>query len=70
MAAGVGQWVADELLLDTQSPLDQEYVRDFALPGGIGRVGGVKVAGDTTICTWLSLVRRPGAERFGDAAER
>lgn len=70
MVARVGEWVADEVLLDVRSPHDQEYVQDFALPSGIGWVGGVKVAGDATTCTWLSLERRPGAERFGDAARR
>jgi DNA-binding CsgD family transcriptional regulator len=70
MAARVGEWVADEVLLDVRSPHHQEYVHDFALPSGIGRVGGVKVAGDATTCTWLSLERRPGAERFGEAARR
>lgn len=68
MVARVGEWVADEILLDVRSPHSQEYVQDFALPSGIGRVAGVKVAGDATTCTWLSLERRPGAERFGNAA--
>lgn len=70
MVARVGEWVADEPLLDVRSPHDQEYVQDFALPSGMGWVGGVKVAGDATACTWLSMHRRPGAERFGDAALR
>ena len=70
MASPVGEWVADEALLDLRSPHDQEYVRDFALRSGIGRVGGFKICGDARTCTWLSMVRRPGDVRFGDAARR
>jgi hypothetical protein len=61
LAASVGEWLSDEVLLDLRSPDDQEYVQDFAIPSGIGRVAGVKVAGDATTCTWLSLGRSVSA---------
>lgn len=68
MAAPVGVWLADELLLDLRSQRYREYVHDFALPSGIGWVAGCKVTGDSRTCTYLSLGRRPGALRFGDAS--
>ena len=70
MVSPVSEWVADEALLDLRAPHDQEYVQDFALRNGIGRVGGFKICGDASTCTWLSMMRRPGDERFGDAARR
>lgn len=68
MAAAVGVWLADEPLLDLRAPKDQEYVHDFALPSGIGRVAGCKVLGDSRSCTYLSLGRLPAAKRFGEAS--
>lgn len=70
MAAAVGEWVADEPILDLRSTRHGEYIHDFALPSDIGRVAGCKVSGDVTDCLYLSLNRPPGAERFGDAGLR
>ena len=70
MAAGIGEWLSDEVLLDLRSPHHQEYVQDFALRSGIGWVAGCKVFGDAASCVYLSLGRRPGDSRFGDAALR
>jgi DNA-binding CsgD family transcriptional regulator len=70
MVAGVGEWLADEILLDLRSPQHQEYVQDFALRSDLGWVAGCKVVGDTNRCVYLSLGRPPGDERFGDAARR
>ena len=64
--ADVGQWLADERMLDLKDRQHQEYVQDFALRSNIGRVGGVKTHGDASGCTFLSLQRPPGAERFGE----
>lgn len=64
--ADVGQWLADERMLDLKDRQHQEYVQDFALRSNIGRVGGVKTHGDAGGCTFLSLQRPPGAERFGE----
>jgi DNA-binding CsgD family transcriptional regulator len=69
-AASIGEWLSDEVLLDVRSPLAQEYVHDFAIPSGIGRVAGVKVAGDASHCVWLSLERPSGADPFGDEGKR
>jgi hypothetical protein len=40
LAAPVGLWMGDERLLDPRAKHQQEYIREFALPYGIGRVGG------------------------------
>jgi DNA-binding CsgD family transcriptional regulator len=70
MTAQVGEWLADEQLLDASAPSQQEYVRDFAVRFNIGGVAGCKVLGDEYFCQWLSFSRPPGAERFGDASRR
>jgi DNA-binding CsgD family transcriptional regulator/PAS domain-containing protein len=67
IASRVGQWLADEQMLDLTAPTHREYIHDFALRSNIGRVAGVKVIGDAQHCLFLSLQRAPGAERFGDA---
>jgi DNA-binding CsgD family transcriptional regulator len=68
--AAVGEWLSDEQLLDVVAPTQQEYVQDFALPNGIGRVAGCKVTGDMDSCVFLGLQRLPTAPRYGDAARR
>lgn len=70
MSAAVGEWLADEPLLDVRSPVQQEYARDFALPSGIGRVAGWKVAGDADRFVYLGLHRPPGSDRFGEEGLR
>lgn len=68
MAAAVGEWLSDEPLLDLRSRANQEYVHDFAIRSGLGRLAGCKVAGDEDSCLYLSLGRPPGGKRFGDEA--
>jgi DNA-binding CsgD family transcriptional regulator len=70
MHAAVGEWVADEQMLDVNAPQQQEYVQDFALRSGIGRAAGFKVAGDSKQCVFLGMQRRPGSDRFGDEGLR
>jgi DNA-binding CsgD family transcriptional regulator len=70
MCAPVGEWNADETMLDLEAPAHQEYVQDFALRSGIGRIAGCKMFGDTNSCVYLSLARHPGASRFGEAARQ
>ena len=66
MRARVGEWVADEAILDIRAPHCQEYVQDFALRSGIGHGAGFKVAGDSSACVFLGLQRSPDAARFGE----
>ena len=66
MQARVGEWIADEPILDVRAPHCQEYVQDFALRSGIGHAAGFKVVGDSSSCVFLGLQRSPDAERFGE----
>lgn len=68
LAAGVGRWLGDEALLDPHQPAHRPYLHEFALPNGLGRVGGGQVAADTRGCLYLGVQRRPDAPRFGSAA--
>lgn len=70
MAAPVGLWQSDETLLYVASEAHREYLHDFALRSNIGRVGGVKVAGNDRGCLYLSFQRPPGSDRFGDTAQQ
>lgn len=70
LAAGVGQWLGDETLLDPRQAAHRPYLYEFALPNGLGRVGGGQVAADAQGCLYLGVQRRPGAPRFGSAAAR
>lgn len=70
MAAPVGLWQSDETLLYVASEAHREYLHDFALRSNIGRVGGVKVAGNDRGCLYLSFQRPPGSDRFGDSAQQ
>ncbi len=70
LRAPAGRWLGDELLLDLHNPAHQEYLIDFALPGGIGRVGGGQIAASPHECLYFGVQRHPGAPRFGDEARR
>lgn len=70
MPAKVGEWLADEQLLDLEASADQEYVRDFALRSHIARLAGCKVAGDEQHCRFLSISRPLDAPRFGEAGRQ
>jgi DNA-binding NarL/FixJ family response regulator len=64
-ASPVGKWHGDSELLDPNSRSQQEYIRDWALPNGVGRLCGAKLlaAGDSAV--YLSVHREPGAPMFG-----
>lgn len=68
LSAGVGRWLADEPLLDARNPAHRFYLNEFALPHGIGRVGGGAVAQTPEGLLYLGLQRAPDAARFGTAA--
>lgn len=68
LAAGVGRWLGDETLLDPRQAAHRPYLYEFALPNGLGRVGGGQVAADGRGCLYLGVQRRPGAPRFGSVA--
>ncbi|MCK6424987.1 MAG: hypothetical protein L6Q75_07820 [Burkholderiaceae bacterium] len=68
LAAGVGQWLGDETLLDARQAAHRPYLYEFALPNGLGRVGGGQVAADGRGCLYLGVQRRPGSPRFGSVA--
>lgn len=68
LATGVGHWLADEPLLDARNPAHRVYLNEFALPHGIGRVGGGAVAQTPEGLLYLGVQRAPGAVRFGTAA--
>lgn len=68
LAAGVGHWLGDETLLDPQQAAHRPYLHEFALPNGLGRVGGGQVAADARGCLYLGVQRRPEAPRFGSVA--
>lgn len=70
LSSPVGQWNGDERLLDPKSRDQWEYVHDFALPAGVGRVGGVRVHADDSCSVYFGAQRPPGAGAFGDAAAR
>ena len=70
MQAAIGEWLADEQILDIHSPEQQEYVQDFALRSGIGGGAGFKVTGDADRFVYLGLQRRPDSERFGEAGRQ
>jgi len=68
---GVGQWLADELLFDPRAHDQLEYAHDFALPHGIGWVGGGKVESSAAHTgLWFGLQRHPGDARFGTDGKR
>jgi DNA-binding CsgD family transcriptional regulator len=64
-ASPVGKWHGDSELLDPHSRSQQEYIRDWALPNGVGGLCGAKLlaAGDSAV--YLSVHREPGAPMFG-----
>lgn len=68
LAAGVGRWLGDETLLDPRQAAHRPYLHEFALPHGLGWVGGGQVAADERGCLYLGVQRRPGMPRFGTAA--
>jgi len=70
LAAGTGQWLADEVLMDARVREHQPYLHEFALPNGIGRVGGGKVSTESDTCLYLGLQRQPGTRPFGTKALR
>jgi len=70
LSSPIGTWNADEQLLNANSRAQWEYVYDFALPAGVGRVGGVCVYSDRDFCVYLGVQRRPGSTAFGDAARQ
>lgn len=69
--AGVGQWLGDELLFDPRAHDQQEYTHDFALPNGIGWVGGGKVESSAAHAgLWFGVQRYPGDAPFGAEGAR
>lgn len=70
LGSAVGAWNADEQLLNAKARDQWEYVYDFALPAGVGRVGGVRVYSDPDFCMYLGVQRRPGSAAFGDSARQ
>lgn len=68
LAAGVGRWLGDETLLDPHQAAHRTYLHEFALPHGLGRVGGGQVASDAGSCLYLGVQRRGDAPRFGSVA--
>jgi DNA-binding CsgD family transcriptional regulator len=68
LSSPVGCWNADERLLDPSRREQWEYVHDFALPAGVGRVGGVRVYADRAMSMYFGAQRPPGSRAFGDAA--
>lgn len=65
LAAGLARWLSDEVLLDPRQLSHRRYVHEFALPNGIGRVGGAVVLHDAGGLLYLGVQRQPGAPRFG-----
>lgn len=68
LSAGVGRWLADEPLLDARNPAHRFYLNEFALPHGIGRVGGGAVTQTPEGLLYLGVQRAPDAARFGTPA--
>lgn len=65
-SAAVGVWHGDEEMLDPRAESQQEFIRDFAYPNGMGRVGGAKLAASGNAAVYFSVVRDVGAKRFED----
>lgn len=69
--ASDGQWLADELLFDRRARDQQEYTHDFALPSGIGWVGGGRVESTSAHAgLWYGVQRHPDDAPFGAEGER
>lgn len=69
--AGVGQWLADEMLLNRRARDQQEYTHDFALPSGFAWVGGGKVESPSMdVGLWFAVQRRPDDAPFGAEGAR
>jgi DNA-binding CsgD family transcriptional regulator len=69
--AGVGQWLADEMLLNCRARDQQEYTHDFAVPSGFAWVGGGKVeAPSMDMGLWFAVQRRPDDAPFGAEGAR
>lgn len=70
MHEAVGEWLADELMLDVRPECDRECTSDLPVHRNVGWVAGCKILGDEESCTFLSMTRPPGAERFGEVARQ
>jgi DNA-binding CsgD family transcriptional regulator len=65
VASRVGEWHGDDEMLDLKARSQQEFIRDWALPNGLGRLCGAKLLSGPESAIYLSVHREPGAPRFG-----
>jgi DNA-binding CsgD family transcriptional regulator len=65
VASRVGEWHGDDEMLDFNARSQQEFIRDWALPNGLGRLGGAKLFSAADSAVYLSVHREPGAPMFG-----